>query len=115
MKNLVYFALFLGVIVVALTVFDLDTALLGQDILSSSDLPWSSVPDVDANSAANTAKDGADAAADQVESWSPEVWRMVVIGALALGATVLIYRSPKLRYGLLGGLATLLILIGFVF
>lgn len=115
MKNILYLALFLGIIVAALTVFDLDTAFLGRDILGPEDLPWTSVPDVDPNSAADSARGGADAAADEVSSWTPQTWRMIVIGLLSLGATIMWFRSPKIRYGIVGALAAVLILVAFVF
>ncbi len=113
MKNIVYLFGFLVLLYVGMVTFDLDTALLGQDIMNSSTIPIGA-PDVDPNSAADTAKGGADAAADQVESWSPQTLQMIVIGLLALGITIAWFRSPKLRYGVIGAGAALALLVAFV-
>lgn len=113
MKNLVYLFGFLVLIYVALVTFDLDTALLHQDILNSSTIPIGA-PDVDPNSAAEGAREGANKGADEVASWSPQTMQMIVIALLALGITAAIYRSPKLRYMLIGGGAAIILLVAFV-
>jgi hypothetical protein len=113
MKNLVYLVGFLVFLYVLAVPFDLDTALLGQDIINQTTIPIGT-PDVDPNSAADSAREGANKGADEVANWSPQTLQMIVIGLLALGITVAIYRSPKLRYMLIGGGAALILLIAFV-
>jgi hypothetical protein len=113
MKNLVYLFGLLVLIYVLAVPFDLDTALLNQDIINSSTIPIGT-PDVDPDSAAGTARDGANKGADEVASWSPQTWQMIVIGLLALGITAAIYRSPKLRYMLIGAGAAIALLVAVV-
>lgn len=113
MKNLVYLFGFLVLIYVSLVTFDLDTAFLGRDIMNESTIPIGA-PDVDPDSAADSARSGANKGADEVSSWSPQTWQMIVIITLALGITVAIYRSPKLKYMLIGAAAALALIIAFV-
>jgi hypothetical protein len=113
MKNLVYLFGFLVFLYVLAVPFDLDTALLGQDLINSSTIPIG-VPDVDPNSAADSARSGANKGADEVAGWSPQTMQIIVIALLALGITVAIYRSPKLKYMLIGGGAALILLVAFV-
>lgn len=60
------------------------------------------VPVPDVNDAAGKAQDGANAASDEVSSWTPATWKIIVLAVTATVATVLWFRSPKFKYITIG-------------
>ena len=75
--------------------------------------PNVNAPDVDVDDAANTAADGANTLADQISSWSPDTWRIIV--ALVF-AGVLVWAWAKFhafKWMVIGGFLLVLALLVF--
>lgn len=68
----------------------------------------------DANEAGDAASDAAGNAADEVGSWSINTWKMILIGLGALGLSILWFRNPKFKYGVIGALIMVIVVVGFL-
>lgn len=71
------------------------------------------VPVPDANDAAGKAQDGANSAADEVSSWTPATWKIIVLALTATAATYLWFRSPKFKYITIGVFVAVLAVVAF--
>lgn len=71
------------------------------------------VPVPDVNDAADRAQDGANTAADEVSSWTPETWKVIVLALIATAATVLWFRSAKFKWAVIGVGIALMAVVAF--
>jgi hypothetical protein len=69
------------------------------------------VPDV--NDAAGQAQDAGNKAADEVSTWTPETWKIIVLLVSATVGAYLWFNSPKFKYIATGVIVALLIVVGF--
>lgn len=74
---------------------------------SLPDAPDVAVPDV--NDGAQSAEDGANWLGDQITSWGPQVWRLIILGVIT-GVVVWAWKDPK-RRSILLGVAALALLV----
>ena len=86
----------LAIGVLAALYLGVDTMILGRDIDPSQ------VPIPDPNEAGDAAQRGANETADQVESWSPLVWRWIVIALATTIGIGLWQSSAKFKGGVIG-------------
>jgi hypothetical protein len=99
---------------IAYTMFG-DALLGGQsaDTGGLTDRLPDELPDANVNDRANQAEDAANTAADEVSSWTPATWKIIVLAISATVATVLWFRSPKFKYIVIGAFAVLLAVVAF--
>lgn len=71
------------------------------------------VPKPDVNDAAGKARDAGDAASDEVSSWTPETWKIIVLALTSLGATYLWFKSPKFKYITIGVFVAIIAVVAF--
>lgn len=71
------------------------------------------VPVPDVNDAAGKAQEAGDAASDEVSSWTPATWKIIVLALIATAATYLWFRSPKFKYITIGVVVAVVAVVAF--
>lgn len=92
----------LGLVVLGIGAFFLWTQL-GGNVTADQPTQKPVLPNVDVNEAAKGAKDGAGAAADQVQSWTPETWKIIMALVVAGGLAWLWFNKPAFKWAVIGG------------
>lgn len=70
--------------------------------------------DVDVNKGAHGVKQGSDTLADQVQSWTPETWKIVIGLIIAAGVAWLWFNKPAFKWAVIGGGLMVLVVMVFV-
>lgn len=71
------------------------------------------VPVPDVNDAAGKGQDAANSAADEVSSWTPETWKIIVLALAATAATYMWFKSPKFKYITIGAFVAVMAVVAF--
>jgi Na+/H+ antiporter NhaC len=103
----------LGLVVLVVGALFLWTQL-GGNVTADQPTEKPALPDVDVNKGADAARKASDTAANEVSSWTPDTWRIIVGLVIASVIVISWAKYPAFKWMVIGGGLMVLVVMVFV-